>query len=450
MFRNARILRTLPSVGSFEAHKRVNRLLGGRNEQFASIATYSQLVSEGKSDLVIAAARLGRAQGFISRGAFKAALDDVNAVIKNPASQAPELTTLAAALRLKINNALLDVAEETMLGSDGGNANEVSDLRGAVSNDLEFLANKRQGCQLTALAKAEFLIAQGKYEEAAKILEGVVERFSTPAPAAGSASQVTADASNAADIVAYQLAHEATPSSDALALLKTKFGVTKNEDATALASVFAAANADHVYIDFFSPTDRYALWRSDAAQAVRKSLGHYGGVSSEIDSAVNGYKVPRPTATIDVEAALKGTKPILSTLTSTLPKSKDESFSAILNKLTESCKQYSDSAPKTPEQWASFFAELREQIVDRSKTNRAVCLTQIKKESEAIPLVSEVIKSDKYLHMWKAFLARGRANQSSGKVEAAEADLRSLFELKLAPYNHDVPLKDEYRTKSVF
>lgn len=449
MFRSAKVFLSLPSIGSFEAHKRVNRLLGGRNEQFASIATYTQLATEGKSDLVVAAARLGRAQGFINRGAFKAALDDVNAVIKNPVPQAPELTTLAAALRLKINNALLDSAEDKMVTSDGSNANEVSDLRGAVSNDLEFLASKRQGCQLTALAKAEFLMAQGRYSDAVTILDGVIERFSTPAPGAGATDPVSADASNASDIVAYQLAHDTKPSTEITNIIKAKVGVTKKEEAVALAAVFAAANADHVYIDFFSPTDRYALWRSDAAQSVRKSLGHYGGVSESIDHAVNGFKAHRPEKTVDVEAALKDSKPILSSL-STLPKSNDEAFKSLLNQLTESCKQYADEEPKTAEQWAAFNAELRQQIVDRSKTNKAVCLTQLKRESEAIALLNEVIKGDKYLHMWKAFMARGRANQSSGKVEDAESDLRSLFELKLAPYNHDVPLKDEFRTKSVF
>lgn len=443
------LLRSLPAAGQVDFHKKVNRLLGGSSAVFASIASYSQIVTSAKSDAAVAAARLGRAEGYIARGALKAALEDVNAVIKAPSASAPELTALAAAMRLRINNALLAEAEQVMLGSDGSNASEVSNLRGLVANDFDFLSCKREGCQLTAIAKAEFLIAQGKYAEAVTLLDGAISRFSTPAPVAGSASPVVASEANAADIVAFQNDHEVTPAKEAVAALKTKLGLAKDEEAVALAAVFSAATADHVYIDFFGPSGRYALWRSPAAEAVRSALGHVGGVSPAIDKAINHYTPSRPATTVDIEAALKASKPVLGSL-STLPKSSDAALAGIIDSLAASCKDYAAVAPKTPEQFAAFHAELREQIVLRCKTNKAVCLTELKQEAAAVALLDEVVLGDKYLHMWKAFLARGRANKASGHVDAAEGDLKKLFALKLTHHNHDVPLKDEYRTKSVF
>lgn len=448
MFRTG-LLRSLPSVGQLDFHKKVSRLIGGNSAVFAPIATYSQLINTSKSDAVVAAARLGRAEGYIARGALKAALEDVTAVIKNPSASAPELTPLAAAMRLRINNALLAEAEQVMIGSDGGNASEVSDLRGAINNDFEFLSCKRGGCQLTAIAKAEFMIAQGKYQEALTLLDGAIQRFSTPAPAAGSASPVAAAEDNAADIITYQKAHDVEPSKEAVQIIKSKHSLAKDEEAVALAAVFAAAGADHVFIDFFGPTGRYALWRSPAASSVRKSLGHFGGVADSIDNAINHYAPTRPSTTVDIEAALKSSKPVLSSL-STLPKSNDAALASIIGQLTESCKEYAATGPKTPEEFAKFHAELREQIVFRCKTNKAVCLTELKKEQDAVKVLDEVVKADKYLHMWKAFLARGRANKASGHIDAAENDLKKLFALKLTHQNHDVPLKDEYRTKSVF
>ena len=436
-----------PTVGAIEFSKKVSRFLGGRNDRLASAAVYSDLVSRC-SGQAAAAAYFGRAADYITRGANDVALADISAGLAAAGGNA-SLIGLGTALRLKAHYAKLDASVANMVVSGAADDVSVSENKKAVRADLETLRTATPGCWLRSIAHTEFKLADGKFEDASKAFDGIVNIISSRLKENAVVDETEANvATSAASIIALQVEAGSKPSKEALDSLKSQLGGDKlsDDDIIALAEVLHSAASTHHLLDFFPESEKYSIWTSAEAQRINAALNLEHGLAAKVDAAVGAFTPVKPTEAFtgdhkDLLAILDGKDAIVPALLRAKATRRDRSdIDGVFAKLDKSIPKMSK---------VELVRSLSEQMMFRAMVGQAVALEETHNISDAINILSKVVDGNKYLHMWRALEARGRCYRKFGKMDEAEADFKALFALKKNA-NRDIPSVDSYRTKSVF
>ena len=436
-----------PTVGAIEYSKKVSRFLAGRNERFASAAVYTDVLTRC-SGQAASAALFGRAAGYVERGAFDLALEDISAGLASAGGNSA-LIGLGTALRLKAHYAKLDASVANMVVSGAADDVSVANNKKLVREDLDSLVAATPGCWLRGIARTEFKLADGKFEDASKSFKAIVDIIASRLQENAILDESEANvAASAASIIALQAEAGSKPSQEAISALKTQLAVEKlnDDEVIALAEVLHSAATTHHFMDFFPVSDKYTVWNSQEAQRINAALNLEHGLTAKIDAAVDSFVAEKPAevfsgTTKDLLSILDGKEPIVPALLRAKATRRDRSdIDGVFAKIDK-------AAPKMSK--VELVRCLSEQMMFRAMVGQAVALEECNDLTGAIDVLNKVIEGNKYLHMWRALEARGRCYRKFGKMDDAEADFKTLFSLKKNSAR-DIPAVDSYRTKSVF
>eukprot|EP00758_Cryptobia_borreli_P004803 Tbor_TRINITY_DN4590_c0_g1::TRINITY_DN4590_c0_g1_i1::g.15815::m.15815 len=459
----------LPGKHAIEVQHTISRIIAPKVIKFGTLSNFDHIL-KGKdvSPTAATAAHLGRAIDIISRGMPKAALVDIDAVIASAEANDQDFAFFAKALRLKAHNKMLDNAEgKMMMGST--NEIEVSDLRSEVRADIEALSKCRPNCWLVALAKAEFVLVEGHYEQAIDGFNAIINTLHRKIRESGLSVIDDSESVHPACIVAYQLQRGINPSKETLVDAKKKLGVTGavvDEYVYGLCEVVDAAFTSHHMVEYFPIHEEYNLWvkspevEATANRITGADLTRDTGMGVTL-SALQGLKLEKPMeafhgAENELNKLLNSNEPIVPSEllrrfgTPGKITTSDDSYAEMMKSIESHFKKTPSTGVRPLTEDEAVVQSLLQQMLYRTQVSKAVALEHLEKIPEALDVLNSVISANKYLYMWKALSARGRMLKAIGKFEEADKDFKLLFSIKMKDSGYDVPRCDVNRTVSAF
>lgn len=471
----------------------VSRVLGGKNERFAMAADYKAIAAKATNPAVADVAMLGVALALNRLGLSSEVIEVTTPLTDNNNSQ---LARAAQSLKTRSVYGKLEDARSAALVSGAANEDQVSALNTQVAAELSELA-KRGNDYGSKLAYAEYLLSSQTPQYG--VVDAFSEAFTSINTASGEVTK-TSTVSQAAiltQLARYQSAIKSAAANptlnsktvqellaadnagipqvqEALAAYKATLGdsALTNQDVLVLATAQASIETSHHHFDFFDNVGDYNLWANGFCTPFANQLNSFANPEhgfatgksafnarvNEIGKPVSGNFYGDVKA---LEAALEnksgdvldniiaqcGVAPTNALATG------DESYYALTSTLDKYVANHPSlghgGAANTESHLLTLQASAIEQLAFRATVGKAVALERNNKFNESLHQLDVVINENRYLHMWKALLARGRTNRALGHLDAAEKDFATLHKLK-AQDGYDIPQLDENRYKSVF
>lgn len=488
----------LPTMREVSDALTIQTLLGGRNQRFGSVQSFSNVLEKHHN---LKSARVGRAMTFIQRGDEGHALTDLNAVLVNAAAKMDPLDQLALALRARVYLEMLQGERDNLLVTGAGDEAKISELTGRLVADFKALDATRPGCWAHKLMVGEFNLMCGasgtptafadalkSFKDAVSLLESEIaqrKKLHQNPPAVTGATLEAAVAyrmqrvlfaakMDVASVKDPEIAQtilrfkdDPTLSGD-LQELRMKFNAAdlSDEEVSHIAAVVSCAHGAHHFFELFPAVDNYKHWTSAEAQQLLQRLRSFmvppEGIQPAIKATIEAIGAPKTTWKSDEEisTALKNVpkeKHVLDYLDETLgvcPPVENKEYKAAMEAFESFFASHPTATAVAEDKYLQyqddFISSLLQQVMFRCKVGMALSLEALGKLEDAVDILDSVIGHDTYIDMWKALLARGRVLRALGRVDGSEADFKALFELRRQQPGWDLPLADANRSRSAF
>lgn len=486
MFRAANIFRaplaTLKPIlaESVTSQSTLRRILGVRTNRAVDVSAINSVVEKTKGEgLAGNAAVVGRALLFLRAHSPIATISEIDRVISTIQDDA--LKRMALGIRLRARNDLLDLKETALSVSGGATEAEVSEARAQVKADYSALKGCSPNCWLVELADAEFSLYTGEVNEAYQTLleiEAKIKAF-LDAPFIPYEDVATPENTNGYLLTAFliqrsynsalvkpktgKVVEEAINAVEEVDIAATRLeGLQKHlniklseAEASEIAFIFQMAYEKHHFHEFFPVTSAdYAEWDSPAANLTKHIIFRVNNPSAshlaeDYIEKVRAAVPPKPffASEQELQQVIKSVPAGQSVLAAIREKfgsgpqtplsAADEAYHGAIDILkTSNPSQHTAGTPSFARRQGEMSKALARQMLYRTQVQIGVALTELNRLQEAVDTISPVIRSNEYIYMWRAFMARNRAYKGLGLITLADKDAKQLKALKLSLTEH--------------